>query len=241
MPPLPLWERVRVRGISTYFCRPLQYEMKSKFLKSKWIFYVFFLLAVSLLTLFFYSPEEGWNVQSIKDGDTIVLSNGEEVRYIGIDAPEKSQPYFEEAKEANRKMVEGKRVTLEYDTERRDDHLRLLAYLWIVPDSQLGDSLLVNAELIKRGLAWVYAHPPDLKHRNYFCSLQREARKAKIGIWSLPVSKIEKYYIGNEHSTRFHRPSCKYATQMEDKNKIIFNTREEALDSCYSPCRFCQP
>lgn len=65
-----------------------------KFLKSNWAIYIIFILAAGLLILLFYSPEEGWKVQSIKDGDTIVLSNGEEVRYIGIDAPEKSQPYF---------------------------------------------------------------------------------------------------------------------------------------------------
>jgi micrococcal nuclease len=208
--------------------------MKSKFLKSRWIFYIFFLLTVGLLILLFYSPEKGWKVQKIKDGDTIVLSNGEEVRYIGVDAPEKSQPYFEEAKEANRKMVEGKRISLEYDQKTKDNYFRILAYIWV-------DSLLVNAELIKQGLACVYSHFPNSKHRNYFCSLQKEARKGKIGIWSIPVSEIEEYYIGNKHSTRFHRPSCKYAAQMEDKNKIIFRTKEEALDSCYSPCRFCQP
>jgi hypothetical protein len=128
------------------------FEMRMKFLKSKWTLYIIFILGVALLVFLFYSREEGWQVQSIKDGDTIVLSNGEEVRYIGVDAPEKSQPYFEEAKEANRKMVEGKKVTLEYDVEKKDDYLRVLAYVWVLLDSAKGpDSLLVNAELIKQG------------------------------------------------------------------------------------------
>ena len=210
------------------------FEMKSKFLKSKWIFYLIFVLAVSLLVLLFYSRDEEWRVKSIKDGDTIILQNEEEVRYVGIDTPEKSHPYFEEAKEFNRKMVEGKRISLEYDQETRDKYFRILAYVWM-------ESLLVNAELIKQGLAWVYTHSPNLKHRDYFCSLQRQARKAQIGIWSIPVSEIEEYYIGNKRSFRFHRPNCKYALQMADRNKIIFRAKEEALDSCYSPCRFCQP
>jgi micrococcal nuclease len=209
-------------------------EMKGRFLKSKWIVYPVFILAVGLLVVLFYSPEEGWKVRSIKDGDTIILENGEEVRYIGIDSPEESQPYFEEAKEFNRKMVEGKRVFLEYDKETKDKYSRTLAYIWV-------DSLLVNAELVKNGLASVYTHPPNLKHRDCLCSLQTEARRAKIGIWSIPVSGVEKYYIGNKRSTRFHRPSCEYAAQMTDKNKIIFKTKEEALDSGYSPCRTCRP
>ena len=210
------------------------FEMKNKFLKSNWTIYIIFILAVSLLVLLFYPQDEGWRVKSIKDGDTIILANEEEVRYVGIDTPEKSRPYFEEAKEFNRKMVEGKRVFLEYDAERRDKYFRILAYVWV-------DTLLVNAELIKSGLAWVYSHRPNLKHRDNFCSLQRQARKAKAGIWSIPVSETEKYYIGNKRSTRFHRPNCKYAAQMSDRNKIIFKTKEEALDSCYSPCRFCEP
>jgi micrococcal nuclease len=208
--------------------------MKSRFLKSKWIFYLIFTLAAGLLVIFFYSPEKGWIVRSITDGDTIVLTNGEEIRYIGIDTPEKSQPYFEEAKEFNRKMVEGKRVFLEYDKETKDKYSRTLAYVWV-------DSLLVNAELVRNGLASVYTYPPNLKHRDYFCSLQTEARKAKIGIWSIPASGVEKYYIGNRHSTRFHRPSCEYAKQIADRNKIIFRTKEEALDSGYSSCRTCKP
>jgi len=117
--------------------------MKRDFLKSKWIFYLIFILVVGLLVVLFYSPEEGWKARSIKDGDTIILENGEEVRYIGIDTPEESQPYFEEAKEFNRKMVEGKRVFLEYDQETKDKYSRTLAYVWV-------DSLLVNAELVPR-------------------------------------------------------------------------------------------
>ncbi len=208
--------------------------MKSKFLKSKWIFYLIFILAVGLLILLFYSPDEGWKVKSIKDGDTIILGNGEEVRYIGIDTPERSQPYFEEAKEFNRKMVEGKRIFLEYDQEKRDRYFRILAYVWV-------DSLLVNAELLKKGLASVYIHPANSKYRNRFCSLQTQARKAKIGLWSLPVIEKEEYYLGNKRSFRFHRPNCEKALQIAENNKVVFKTREEALDSCYSPCRLCEP
>jgi micrococcal nuclease len=191
-------------------------------------------LIVGVLVLLFYPQDEGWKVKSIKDGDTIILWNGEEVRYIGIDTPEKSQPYFEEAKELNRKMVEGKRVSLEYDQETKDKYFRILAYVWV-------ESLLVNAELIKKGLASTYAHPPNLKYRNYFCSLQRQAQKAKIGIWSIRVPEKEEYYLGNKRSFIFHRPNCKYALQMTERNKMMFKTRDEALDSCYSLCRTCKP
>jgi len=189
---------------------------------------------VGLLVLLLYPRSEELRLEKVNDGDTIILSNGERVRYIGIDTPEESDPFFWEATKANKEMLSGKQISLEYDIETKDDRERTLAYVWV-------DSLFVNAELIKKGLAWVYTHPPNLKYRDYLCSLQTQARKAKIGIWSLPVPEREEYYLGNKRSLRFHHPSCKYALQMADRNKIVFKTREEALDSCHSPCRSCEP
>ena len=52
-----------------------RFVMKTKFLKSKWIFYLAFILAAGLLVLLFYPRDEGCRVESVIDGDTIVLSN----------------------------------------------------------------------------------------------------------------------------------------------------------------------
>jgi micrococcal nuclease len=208
--------------------------IKSKSSESKWVFYLTFILAAILLVLLFYPRDKGWKVKTIVDGDTIVLSNGMEIRYVGIDTPEKSDPFFNQAKEFNRRMVEGRRVSLEYDQERKDTYFRTLAYVWV-------ENRFVNAELIKQGLACVYDRRPNLKYRDYLCSLQRQAREAKIGIWSIPVPEEEDHYLGNKHSFRFHRPDCEYAGQMAEKNRVVFETRNRALDSCYSPCRTCKP
>jgi len=212
--------------------------MKSKFLKSKWIFYVVFLLGVALLVLIFSIRQKGLRVRDVIDGDTVILSNGETVRYIGIDAPEMFQPFFQEAKDTNEAMVDRKiiRLELEYDKgdTRNYTHGRLLAYVYA------GD-LFVNAELIKKGLARLYPFRSHPTYIDSFCFLQTQARKANVGIWSLRAPEKEEYYLGNKRSFRFHRPSCKYALQMAERNKIVFKTKEEALDSCYSPCRECKP
>ena len=208
--------------------------MRSSFFKSRWIFYLVFVLAVVILVLVFYPRPEPWRVKSVIDGDTIELESGDTVRYIGIDTPETKDTLFWEATKTNQELLRRGKLTLEYDIQEQDKWGRILAYVWV-------DTLLVNAELIKRGFAWVYTHSPNLKYRNLFCSLQRQARKAKIGIWSIPVSEKEEYYIGNKNSFRFHRPDCKYALQMAERNKIEPMTREAALDSCYSPCRYCEP
>jgi len=174
-------------------------------------------------------------MRDVTDGDTMVLNNGRTVRYIGIDTPEKDELFFREATEANREMLRGKKISLEYDIEKQDRYGRALAYVWV-------DSVLVNAELIKKGLASVYFFSPNLKYRDRFLSVQKQARERKMGIWSIQVSP-EEYYVASKKSKRFvfHRPGCQWAQRIKKDNLIRFETRNEALDSGYSPCRTCKP
>jgi len=205
------------------------------FLSSRWILYIAFVLAVVLLILVFHPSFRGIGVEEVTDGDTIVLKNGEVVRYIGIDTPERGDPFFGEATEANQEMLERGRITLEYDQDRRDRYGRLLAYVWV-------DTLLLNAELIRKGLASVYLFSPNLKYRERFISVQREARLKSVGIWSIPVEP-EAYYVASRRSQRFvfHRPDCRSAKRIKRENLMRFESRDEALDSGYSPCRNCKP
>lgn len=125
----------------------------------------------------------GLVVQRVVDGDTVVLSTGERLRYIGVDTPELHHPrkpverYGREAKEFNRRLVEGKRVRLEFDVERKDRYERLLAYVY------LEDGTFVNAELVRQGYAQLLTIPPNVKYADLFVELQREARKAARGLW----------------------------------------------------------
>ncbi len=76
-------------------------------------------------------------VVRVVDGDTIQICcigwKREKVRYIGINTPETKHPtkeveYFgEEASEANRKLVDGKTVRMEFDVQQFDKYGRILA------------------------------------------------------------------------------------------------------------------
>ncbi len=122
-------------------------------------------------------------VQRVVDGDTVVLTDGERVRYIGVDTPELHHPrkpvqwYAREAMEFNRKLVEGQKVRLEFDVERRDRYGRLLAYVF------LEDGRFVNAELLKEGYAQLLTIPPNVRYVDLFVGLQRQARENKRGLW----------------------------------------------------------
>lgn len=122
-------------------------------------------------------------VARVIDGDTIKLSNGERVRYIGIDTPELHHPkkpveyLAKEAKEFNERLVGAKVVRLEFDVEKRDKYGRLLAYVYV------GDTF-VNAKIIEEGYAQILTIPPNVKYAEEFLRLQRKAREENRGLWA---------------------------------------------------------
>lgn len=48
-------------------------------------------------------------------------------------------------------------------------------------------------------------------------------------------------YIGNARSGIFHYDSCQYVYRMNNSNKVYFDSREDAVDAGYRPCRVCRP
>lgn len=124
-------------------------------------------------------------VTRVVDGDTIEvqLDGGEEdVRYIGVDTPETVKPgepvqcFGKRASGFNHRLVEGKRVRLVFDEERRDVYDRLLAYVY------LGDRF-VNADLLRQGLARTLTIPPNDRFAGRFKRLEMAAARAGRGLW----------------------------------------------------------
>jgi micrococcal nuclease len=124
-------------------------------------------------------------VTRVIDGDTIeVARRGRtmDIRFIGIDTPETvhpSQPvgcFGPEASSFTSKKLEGQRLRLEFDVERRDHYGRLLAYIWV-------DGKLFNKTLVRQGYAQVSTYPPNVKYVDEFVAAQRRARKSNAGLW----------------------------------------------------------
>jgi len=120
-------------------------------------------------------PFDG-TVQRIYDGDTVLLSDGRKVRYLGINAPEWAQPYSVKARVFNEQLTKGNRVRLEVDRQERDRYGRTLAYVW-------KNGTMVNERLVREGFAHVWVIPPNLKHYERLLAAQRDARSARRGIW----------------------------------------------------------
>jgi micrococcal nuclease len=126
-------------------------------------------------------------VVEVYDGDTIVVRiAGEEVevRYIGIDAPERGTGnIFRRATRANSRLVDGKRVWLEKDVSETDQFDRLLRHVWIKVD---GAWKLVSTDLVRRGLAEAVSYPPDTLFDHVFMAAQDAAQDDGIGLWASP-------------------------------------------------------
>jgi len=140
-------------------------------------------------------------VTRVIDGDTIevnIAGTIYKVRYIGINTPEldDERPEFcalaQEATRLNRQLVEEKTVRLEKDISETDKYERLLRYVYV-------DDIFVNAELVRRGLAWAKPYPPDTKYQGILEKAEAEARQDKIGIWQEsqppPPIKVENVQI----------------------------------------------
>ncbi|WKZ38290.1 MAG: thermonuclease family protein [Anaerolineales bacterium] len=118
-------------------------------------------------------------VVSITDGDTIrVLLDGEVIplRYIGMDTPEKNEPFGSEASQTNSELVAGKDVILYRDVSERDAFDRILRFVFV------GDTF-INHEMIRQGYATAFRYPPDTSCAAVFEQADNEARATGMGMW----------------------------------------------------------
>ena len=126
-------------------------------------------------------------VTYVYDGDT-VLAKGHDieikVRLVGIDAPEfspdkrmKSQPYAHKAKNVLADLVLNK--TVDIRGYGLGQYNRVLGVVTV-------DSLNVNLEILRRGLAEVYrGRPPQGFDLTPYLKAESSAKVANTGIWSL--------------------------------------------------------
>lgn len=186
------------------------------------------------------SADTKYRVRWVVDGDTIILADGQKVRYIGINAPELAredhveEPYAEEASRFNARLIMHKQVRLEFDIEPNDRFQRRLAYIF------LNDGTFVNAEMLSQGYAYLLYVRPNVKYVDVLLDAQRAAMSAKRGIWST-WQEQDAIYVGNKRSRRFHLPACSSGKRIKPTNRIIFKKKWNAFWQGYAPAGRCLP
>ncbi len=127
-------------------------------------------------------------VRHALDGDSLVLMDGRQVRLLGINTPEINpssdkrkpvtpQPLAREAQRFTAARVDGQTITLHFETERTDRYQRLLAHVTLADGTRLEEALL------RAGLGWTVAIPPNVNELARLQAAEAEARAARRGVW----------------------------------------------------------
>ena len=184
---------------------------------------VFGLLAVSFLSSIAFA-DETHKVTRVVDGDTIVVDGNVKVRLIGVDTPEHHpsnklrNDSFRSGKDVKtiialgkkstqftKRLIDGKRVRLEYGWERKDKYGRTLAYVYlpvICPEEIAGYSsfklvhgfdglhfqphdaeIFINKVIIQEGYGHAYTRFP-FKYMEEFRGYEKNAREQQVGLWA---------------------------------------------------------
>lgn len=94
------------------------------------------------------------------------------VRLQGIDAPEKTQRYGQQAKDFTEGLVFGQKVVINVKGIDRDEN--------IIAEVVMEDGRSLNREIVKAGFAWWHReHSEDLS----LWRLEDMARESKLGLW----------------------------------------------------------
>jgi micrococcal nuclease len=124
-------------------------------------------------------------VVRVSDGDTFTGLDSEnrqvKVRLHGVDAPEAKQAFGTVARKALADLIADKTVSVE--EVDKDRYGRVVGRVTIA-------GKLVNAEMVRAGLAWRYT---TYDRRNEFGAIEADARRQRRGLWAdaAPVAPWE--------------------------------------------------
>lgn len=152
------------------------------------------------------------------DGDTFILVDGRHVRLIGVNAPElgkddvPGQPLAKQARNRLSRLVKGQPVTLSYEHERQDHYGRWLAH------ARLAEGASVEEILLREGLAWAVAIPPNVDQLDILLKAENEARTAGRGIWgeTAYASKPANDLTAKDTGFRFIEGTVRRSAQRRD-------------------------
>jgi endonuclease YncB( thermonuclease family) len=123
-------------------------------------------------------------VVGVADGDTITVLDGQQtqhkIRLMGIDCPEKAQPFGQNAKQSLSDLVFGRSVNVEW--QKLDRYERIVGKVMVNGQD-------ANLEQVRKGLAWhykKYEREQEPLDRATYSQAEIEARMSNRGLWSDP-------------------------------------------------------
>ena len=204
---------------------------------------VVFLLIIFLFPgVVFASGREEVTFSKCVDGDTakFIINNKEEtIRFLAVDTPETKhptkgeEPYGKEASDYTcNRLKEVNKIELEYDdnSTKTDKYNRYLAWVFV-------DDNLLQAELVKNGLAEVAYLYGDYKYTDLLKDYEQTAIATKVGMHS--DTDTSSYTKDKEASSKKKNKKQEKSTE-NDKEKIknsildyISSLLDEILDEIF--------
>lgn len=175
----------------------------------------------------------------VVDGDTIYLDNGEKIRFVGVNTPERGVEGYITSKNFVQKLCLNKEVGIDVDDSKHNDRYGRTLGVVIV------DGKNVNEMLLKEGLAEIMYMPPsefypyDWANENTPTSDDHSSSTTSSS--SSSSSSDSGSYVGNSNSGKFHEASCSSVNKMSEGNKVFFSNRDDAINQGYVPCKRCNP
>lgn len=173
----------------------------------------------------------------VVDGDTIYVDGVGKVRFVGVNTPEKGVKGGDVSKYFTEKLCLNKEVGLDIDDSKNQDKYGRYLAVVIVNGKNL------NEMLLKEGLAEVMYMPPSEFYPYSWTNENTPSHNTQSTstISNNVRSDNSGIYVASSNSGKFHKPSCKWGQKISENNKITFNSRQDAINSGYVPCKSCNP
>lgn len=150
-------------------------------------FFIGCLLALPALALCPLDPAEkaveAVQVEAVFDGDTVRLTDGRKVRFLGINTPEVAhggkpeEPLAQAARQELEALLKHKPIYLVTGRDSHDHYGRVLGHLF----NGQGDN--ITAALLQQGVGFQVTILPNLRYVDCYSDAQQQARRAGAGVW----------------------------------------------------------
>lgn len=185
----------------------------------------------------------------IVDGDTLTLVADEErfqVELLGVDAPEREQPFGAESKKCLGELSFGKTVRV-VDAER-DLQGGLVGRVRV-------GGLDLGSAMVRRGCAWVQ---PSHRHDSAALDGEARARRGQLGLWAnasaispwewrdgvrttpREAGGVRGFVVGNARTLEYHPPGCAEAARVSPSERVLFLSTEAAAADGYRLAASCR-